>query len=938
MKTTKNILCLFVVGSILPVSISAQDNIDEPVLETTVKHSAAFREVNDGEVFTGISVIDAEELIKKNYTTSSMPDIKSLVSGWIGNNMWGMGECLILVDGIPRDTDDLTLSEISQIVFMKGAAAVVLYGSRASKGAVNIITKRGSYNEKLSVTASGSTGMYVPKSFPKYLSSAEYMTLYNEARANDGLSPLYTDEDIYHYGSGINPYKYPNLDYYSDDYLKKAYNRSNVALEFRGGTKRSRFYANVGYLRQGSLYKLGNAADSYKDRLNVRGNLDMSISEEVKAFANANVIFENNKAPRFQGDNFWTEATKIRPNQFSPFIPITMLDMNNSLANSLVNSDRVYDGFILGGSKINSTNSLADMYAAGYQNTTSRLFQFDTGVDFALDMLTKGLSFHFIFGVDYNTGYRTSVVNNYAVYEPVWLQTNGFDMVSSMNKYGTDKETSTLTLGNSSSDQTISMAAHFDYKRTFDKKHTVSAMFLANGYQQTLSGQYHKISNANLGIQFGYDYLKKYYFDFSSAVVYSAKFAKDNRAAFSPSLTLGWNLKKESFLENNSIVDDLTLGLSATVLNQDIDINGYYSYMQVFDNTSDKWYWYDGSSGEISKSKSGENKNLSFVKRKELAFNLRTSLFDKLLKADFNVFHTTIEGLPVEVESFVPSYLYYPGLSNSSFGYMINYESNRIAGFDYNIEVNKKIGEVETSFGLTGMYYKTKATRRDEINKFDYQNQEGKPLNMIKGYKCIGFFESEMDIENSPTQALGGTVKPGDLKYKDMNDDGVIDSNDMVYLEPKNSPYNLGLHMTLRWKNFTLFAAGNGNIGGYGLMDSSYYWVYGDRKYSEIVRGRWTEETKNTATYPRLTTQDGNNNFVSSSFWLYSTDQFNLSRVQLTYDFPKRTLGKSLIKGLSVYLGASDVLTIAKEKDILELNVGSAPQNRYYDFGVKFTF
>lgn len=196
-------------------------------------------------------------------------------------------------------------------------------------------------------------------------------------------------------------------------------------------------------------------------------------------------------------------------------------------------------------------------------------------------------------------------------------------------------------------------------------------------------------------------------------------------------------------------------------------------------------------------------------------------------------------------------------------------------------------------------------------------------------------------MASSPKQTFGGTVRKGDLKYKDQNGDQVIDSKDEVYLGRGGwygSPFTLGLNFTAKWKNFTLFALGTGGFGGYGMKNSSYYWVYGEGKYSEVVRGRWTEETAATATYPRLTTETGANNFRNSTFWLYKNNHFELAKVQLTYDFPKKWLRKSLIKDVSAYVSGSNLLTISKEREMLEMNVGAAPQTRFYNIGVKVAF
>jgi len=149
---------------------------------------------------------------------------------------------------------------------------------------------------------------------------------------------------------------------------------------------------------------------------------------------------------------------------------------------------------------------------------------------------------------------------------------------------------------------------------------------------------------------------------------------------------------------------------------------------------------------------------------------------------------------------------------------------------------------------------------------------------------------------------------------------------------------NLGFHLTAKYKNFTLFFNMTGQFGGTAIKDNSYQWVYGNRKYSDVVLGRWTPETAATATYPRLTAAGGELNFVTSDFWTYSTDAVRLNKVQLTYTLPQSLFAGKLIKGASIFMSGSDLLTIAKERKYMEMNVGSAPQTRCYTIGADIAF
>lgn len=942
----KYIQTKFILGAMLflsPLAASAQVDaeyeMDSLNYEKEQLVQVAYRKVAQDDLLGGVSVVNMEELAKKNYTTYSLDGMHALVGGWNGNSLWGMNAenagYLVLVDGIPRDKDNVLPSEIEQITFLKGAQAVVLYGSRAAKGAIYITTKRGK-GEGLDVSIRANTGFHVSKRYPEYLGAGEYMTLYNEALANDDLDPFYSAEKIYNHSSGINPYRYADVDLYSSEYLKKAYNRSDITAEITGGGKRAQFYSNVGYLRQDDLFKYGGAKNNNISRLNVRGNVDVEINSVISAYINANATFYDVK--RAKGD-YWNAAATLRPDRIAPLIPLNAIDPNALGALELANNARVIGGkYLLGGTLFDQTNVFADCYAGGSSKWTSRQFQFDTGVDVDLNKTLKGLSFHSKFAVDYATSYTTSYDNKYATYTPTWANYGGEDVIVALAKHNNDEKPGTQNISGSTDRQTVAFSGQFNYINTFDQVHNVSAMLIASAYQQTYSEQYHRTSNVNLALQLGYNYQQKYYADFGGALIHSAKLPSNNRKAFSPSVTLGWRLSKESFLANSSVVDDLMLSVSGSIIHQDIDIKDYYMYKSGWAQAYG-WSWYDGSLEKYTMSLRGENKNLTFPKRKEFSVNLRTSLWQKMITADASFFVNSMKGLIVIPRTEYPLY-FSTGYPEASFMANVNYNSDRRVGFDFNVNFNKEIGEVDFSLGVAGTYYDTKATKRSEVWTEEYQYRQGRSIDGIWGLKSDGFFQTQEEIASAPEQSYGD-VQPGDIRYIDQNGDGIIDGKDEVYLGKGGwygSPFTLGVNLTAKWRDFTFFALATGNFGAYGMKSSSYYWVYGDKKYSAAVRNRWTEETRETATYPRLTTLSGDNNFRSSDFWLYKANRFDLTKVQITYDLPKRFLQNMPIRDLSAYVSGANLLTISKERKHMEMNVGGAPQTRYYNIGVKAVF
>lgn len=919
-------------AALLPVAAVAQTE-KEYTDSVASQVNVAFRTVNEADLMGGVSTVNMIEQAKKDYTTYSLDGMDALVGGYNGQ-LWNQGEALVLVDGVPRDASNVLPTEIEQITFLKAASAVVLYGSRAAKGVILITTKHGR-NDGLNVSVRGNASLYVPKSYPKYLGSAAYMELYNEALQNDGKAAVYSEDDIYHYASNENPYRYPNINFFDSQYIKKTYQRYDGTAEFSGGGRLAHFYANIGLSNVGSLMNFGEGKNNHTTRLNVRGNIDLRLNDWIDGYVNANATFYD---ARNDNSNFWSESATMRPTSqypLVPFIPISYVEEADAVTlKTIQNSNYIIDGkYFLGGTQSQQTNPFAAMYAAGYNKYTSRQMQFDMGMNFDLNSLVKGLKLKTKFAVDYHTQYNTSINNEYAVYEAKWNNYTGEDLITSITKYGTDKRTGTQNLSDSHDKQLILMQAQLDYDRSFGD-HNLNATLLAHGYQISEDGEYHRTSNANLGLQLAYNYAHTYYADLSMAAIHSAKLAEGHREAISPVVSLGWRLKNESFLRNVKAVDDLKLTASYGIINQDLDIEKYYMYDYVFTATGTWWGWNEvANSMQTSDSQQGSNYNLGFIKRKEFRAGLTGSLWEGALKFDANFFTTSTNGLLTTASTIYPSYFqtYWPV---STFLANTNYNNQRRTGVDLTLNVHQKFGEFDTNFGVSAMYYTSKNTKWDENVEYDWLKAEGQSIEAMRGYECLGFFKDADDVANSAK--INNNTKPGDLKYKDQNGDGIIDSKDQVVIGKWTAPFQMGVHFTVKYKDFTLFAQGSGTFGGNGLKNGKDTWVYGDGKYSDVVLNRWTPETASTATYPRLTTESGDLNFVASDFWKYSTSAFRLNKVQLTYDLPQSIFaGDSFVKGVSVYVSGSNLLTIAKERKYMELNVGTAPQTRMYNLGVK---
>ncbi len=888
-----------------------------------------FRKIDKQDLSGAISVLNPETYIDRDYNLSVEGGMNGRVSGLLwNNNIWGLENAIVMIDGIRREFSDITFNEVQQISVLKGVNAVALYGSQAAKGIIFITTKKGEANSR-KIGIRVNTGVALPSALPNYLNSADYLTLYNEARRNDGLADLYDATTIQNYRTG-NPFRFPSVDYYSSQYLKKYQNATDANAEFSGGNSNARFYSNIGFVNSSTLLNVGEGKNENDNRLNVRGNVDLKLNDKISSSVYVSAIFSESRRAR---GNYWGNAASLLPHRFTPLIPIDLISPNDKASLGIANASRnLIDGkYLLGGLQSFQTNPIADLYVAGYDINIRRTFQVTNEINANLSSLLQGLSFHTLFNLDYSNSYLQSINNTYAVYTPTWNVTSDSLSLSSNNKFGADSRPSTQNINNTAQRQNIGFSSWLSYDRTVSTNHNISAKLLGYTSSITVNDVYQPITNSHLGLQVGYNYNHKYWADFSGAYVNSTKLPDGNRTGFSPTMSLGWLLSSENFLSNSKAVNYLKLSASAGILNTDLDISGYYFYDNIY-NRGSFFTWNDGvqAQNQATTSAFGASPDLSFPQRKELNASLEGSFFNNLLSLQTTFFKTQMDGLLTQRFSQYPNYF-------SSFIPYTNYNAHQRTGFDVMLNIDKKFGDVQLNFRTTATYAKSKVTKRDELFLDAFQNRSGKPGDAIFGLESNGFFMDQNDINSHPRQ-LFSEVKPGDIKYVDQNADNFIDSRDEVMIGRYIAPFTYGINFTISYKNLSLFVLGTGNNGGNGITNNNYYWVSGDLKYSDVVLNRWTESTKATATYPRLSSQQNSNNFRNSDFWTYKTDRFNLSKVQLTYNFSNSVLRRAFVKDLLLYVSGANLYTFSQNRKILELAVAGTPQFRNYNIGIRAKF
>jgi TonB-linked SusC/RagA family outer membrane protein len=884
-----------------------------------------------------VSVVEPDEISAYD-NTQYVPDaLTGRIPGMVGSSsMRGLGNAMVVLDGIPRYASisdiNLNMEEIDQISVLKDVNAVALYGSQARNGVIVITTKRGKAHKR-DFNISAYYGIAKPKMLPSYLGSANYMVLYNEACRNDGLPEKFDALSIENYRSG-NPYRYPSIDYYSSDYLKSYKNYSKILAEFSGGNEFTTFYANVGWGRDGSLMNFGQGLGSSNQRFNERANVDIKINDFIKSNVDVAGVFEFNKGPI---GNYFSEASTQRPYLYTPLLPFDLFDQSRADLNNMVKSRKndVDNMYLLGGNAQMMTSAFGNGYAGGYNQVVNRTMQFNNGYDVDLSMITKGLSLKNNVSYDFYNRYTQSVTNSYSVYEPVWSATA--DSIQALKQYGTDSRPGTQNVGSPDFLRRVGVFTQLNYDRTFADVHHIKGTLLGFINWVKLNGTVQPDKNSHIGLMASYDYKATYFVNFSGAYVNSTQLAPGHKAGFAPTIGLAWVISNENFLSGSNIVNYLKLKASAGIINTLFGLSGFFLYDNVFTWAGSTNYgagnytWADGAWGNSATiSIQGSNPSLSFEKRKEINFGVEGKFINNSIGVEANVFNFRITDKIAQRTSLYPSE-YVDFIPYSNYGIDAYY------GAELGLTLSKRYGNFSFDAGVTGMYLNSKVIQKEELYAEDYLYRKGHSVDAQFGLQANGLFQDASDIKNSAFQSFG-EVRPGDIKYVDQNKDGVIDNNDQIQIGRYQAPYTYGLNLKLSYKSFSFFVLGVGSNGGSGNVSSNYYWVDGDKKYSNQVLNRWTVDTKTTATYPRLSTKTSQNNFRTSSFWFYKNNFFSLNRMQLTYELPEKLCRKISMKNMSIYVSGSGLATISKNKDILELSVGAEPQYRYFTLGVVTKF
>lgn len=834
---------------------------------------------------------------------------------------------MILVDNVERDFSQLNLNEIESVTVLKDAAAAALYGGRAANGVVLITTKRGANIGRQELQLNVQGAMVQPTRLPSYLNSYDYARLYDTAYMMDGnVNPFYGTEKIEGYRKVVegdpeaNPYLYPNNNYY-DMGLRDFSWQQNYDLSMRGGNETAQYFVLLGYLQQDGLYKYEDKSNDYNTntnyrRFNVRTNLDMKINNVISASLDmAGRLEYRHGAGKDAGDILGQMAA-------TPANAYPMFNEDGSLGGTARYTNNIY-GMIT---------------RTGYKDEQRRLFNATASVNFDLDQWVQGLKLGIRGGFDYNDIFHSNrIIPGYRVYE---LQPDG-----SYTSYGEDK-TIEESDGVDQEYRTYLFQGTVNYNRTFRGKHNISALGHFMMDTKNSPGNVPDYKNVIWGANLSYNYMHKYYVDLTAGYSGTELYAPGHRFRFYPAAAVGWTLSEEDFLKDNSIINYLKVRASygKNGLDRIDDSNRFLWRSSWGDDTG-----YPFGPTVTDQSGQSEKSSANVLLHGETAYKMNIgfdmALFDNRLYLTGDYFTERREDIMLQRGRDIPGI----------FGVNLPYENlGRVdsKGIEGGITYTDKLGkDFGFTIGTNFMYTTNEVKEMYEEEKDWYRYSKGHPLNQQFGLICDGFVTQE-DLQNPdfPTHTFG-TLREGDLKYKDLNGDGVVDENDKTYIGKAEIPEiiaNFTLGFT--WKNFEVSLLFQGMFNKNLRKPSDLYIPFrdGTGNATKYAFECWTPETAETAKYPRMSTGANNmgsnsNNGQESDFWIISGDFVRLKNAVIAYNLPQKWLNRVGIKAAKVYLSGYNLLTFDGVNDIdPEIPYWTAfwkyPNNRTYSFGMNITF
>lgn len=861
--------------------------------------------------------------------TSGQPG-NNVAEFWIrGISTFGAGNsALVLVDGFERDMSQLNVEDIESFTVLKDASETAIYGSRGANGVVLITSKRGN-DGKINIDAKVET-IYNTRTFtPDFVDGYRYASMMNEARITRNKEPIFLDSELDILRMRLDPDLLPSVDW-KDLLLKDGAMTYRASLNMNGGGRNARYFVSASYIDEQGMYKTDETLKSdYKtnanhERWNYRMNADIDITKSTLLKVGIAGILRKQNEPGAYGHDIWKSIMGYNP-----------------VASPVVYSNGYIPAYGFAESQDGVSYQLNPWVLAtqtGYREQWWNEMQTNITLEQDFSFIVEGLKFIGRFGFDTNNESTIRRVKRPEMWKAERFRDQDGEIVYKRVIEKMEMEQHASSSGN----RKEYLEAELHYNRQF-KGHNVGGTLKytqdSKVQTQNVGGDVkNAIANHHMGLagRVAYNWNNRYFANFNFGYTGSENFAPGHQFGFFPAYSVAWNIAEEPFIKNNlKWMGMFKLRYSwGKVGNDAMNVRFPYLYT-ISAGESYNWgdYNFSNKYNGLRYTQPG-SKNITWEIAKKHDAGLDLSLFDDKFSLTVDYFKEQRDGIFM-VRQFLP---YTAVFDANPYGNVGSVSTN---GWDGNFSYKQKVGQVELAVRGNMTLSNNEVLEKDEENNvYSYQMEKGYRVNQAKGLISLGLFKDYDEIRNSPKQNFG-TVQPGDIKYKDVNGDGVVDNGDRVAIGATTKPnFIYGMGATASWKgldvNLHFQGAGKSSFFINGPTVKPFSWEQWGNILTDVVGNYWisrdisgTEATENTnAKYPRLSYGDNSNNYQESTMWLRNGAYLRLKTVELGYTLPKSVTNKIHLNNLRFFMIGTNLLTWSSFK-LWDPELGSSDGSVY---------
>ena len=925
------LLLVFIFTLSLP--IKSQERSDTVFTRNSEKNTVIFRDQDEQNRIQSFSSVSGEQLENRpNFQMGTalygvLPGLNVTLTNGTPSSLLSYSlrgtTPIVLVDGIPRSAVNLTMSQIESVTVIKDALGQAMMGMMGGNGIVNIITKKGK-SEKLKISASAQFASSQQMFRPNFVNSADYAILFNQALRNDNRTPMYTQTDIDKYKNNSSPYTHPNINW-SDYVLKDKALTQLYNLNFTGGNSTARYFIDLNYFNEGGYVKEDQALNSYStgdknDKYSLRTSIDIDLSEKTHFSASAYGQMQKENTNGAGIDSLYYNIALTPNSAYAPLNP------DNTL----------------GGTHIYTNNIYGQTVHSGYRTYNSS----DLNLDLNLKQEIGGI----FEGMYLSTRYSYS-----SIYREIVDRSKARAIFGYQSENGNETYTQYMTSGaqvNSSSYNRQNRSIYYDVALGYDFSSGLhnSSSKLVYSYNNYLVQNHLPFINKGLSGSFQYDYDKKYLAEFTFAYSNMNQFKKGHQNGFFPAFGAGWNLIQEDLFKeklSDYNVNLLKLRSSYGIVGDNLAANYYATSTGTLPYYYDYMYYYLSSgsayfSNAVSETTTIKERSLPYTTTwaKSKKFNIGLDL-----GLNNNAFMFTAEYFINNMSDILQ------GRIRNNSGIVgapmpsENLGKVRISGFEFDLSYNKSIGNLNVNLAGNALVYNSKVIDMNEpAYPESYMLRTGKPTTQLFGYVADGFFQSQEEINqySANTKIVDYIPQPGDIKYKDINKDGLIDGKDITEIGHSKPLIQYGLFGEVSWKGFGVSMQWAGVANKQGIIQDMPFQNASIGGYGQVTTNQmdvWSPENKNAA-YPRLSVGGNSYNQRTSSFWLKNADYLRLKHLEIFYNLPKTFTDPLNLSNLKLFVSGYNLLTISsiKDRDPELINYEIYPNTKSISVGVNVQF